>query len=115
MLYGLLADFHPTVLQLADAVAVRWIQQLLNSSSPDEVCKTFDTFHVFFVPNFSYIIWTKNIVGDALGLWQYALMEIPIAPKRGGALVSMLNCQASCISQLNQVSFPVYHTYIHLL
>lgn len=38
MLHGLLADFHPTVLQLADAIAVRWIQQLLNPSSPDEVC-----------------------------------------------------------------------------
>ena len=37
ILYGLLAASHPTILQLADAVAVRWIQQLSEKPSQKEV------------------------------------------------------------------------------
>lgn len=40
ILHGLLAGCHPTIIQLADTVAARWIQQLLDSPD-DEVCVDF--------------------------------------------------------------------------
>ena len=40
LMYGLMAAAHPTVQELADNIAVRWIQQLAGHTSPNEVCTT---------------------------------------------------------------------------
>ena len=37
LMYGLMASGHPTVVDLADSIAVRWIQQLSGQSSTNEV------------------------------------------------------------------------------
>ena len=37
LMYGLMASGHPTVVDLVDSIAVRWIQQLSGQSSTNEV------------------------------------------------------------------------------
>ena len=44
ILHGLLAGCHPTIFQLADTVAARWIEQLLEHTSTDEVHVYTDVF-----------------------------------------------------------------------
>jgi hypothetical protein len=40
LMYGLMASGHPTVVDLADSIAVRWIQQLSGQSSTNELLVT---------------------------------------------------------------------------